>query len=354
MPQTRLSTHGQLMIPVLLVLISLSLVGCGSREHPGSSQGATSNNVGKHRITLADGSWDSIQLHNRLAGFIIKSGYGYPVEYLYGEELPLMQALAQDDVQVMMEIWANDYPKQWKVMQSQRKVKELGTNYTGAVQGWFVPTYMIAGDVERGIEPVAPELKSTYDLPRFSYLFAKNESSKQGRLYNAPKSWLAAGFNADKLKAYHLGRSYLLISTGSEQELTHSLFQSYRKGTPWLGFSRDPGPITAGQQMTLLREPEYNAAQWQYNHGCAYPTTDVLIAANQSLEKTAPELLDFLEKYETSREQNIQLLLYVDKYNGDKEKAVVAFMKQKPDVWKQWVPDDVAKKVEAALAATGE
>jgi len=45
------------------------------------------------------------------------------------------------------------------------KVLDLGTNYADAVEAWYVPTYLIKGDPERGIEPMAPDLKSIDDLP---------------------------------------------------------------------------------------------------------------------------------------------------------------------------------------------
>ena len=303
------------------------------------------------KITMADGTWASIQMHNRLAGYIIKNGYGYPVEYLSGEELPLMKALSGNDIQIMMEIWGDNFPQEWKIMQTQLKVKNMGTNYTGAIQGWFVPTYMISGDIERGIEPVAPELKYVSDLPRFANLFTKDPSSAKSLIYNAPSTWVASGMNETKLKAYGLSPFFKLEGTKSESDLINSLQRHYTKGTPWLGFARDPGPITANQRMTLLREPPYDDQTWKKNRGCSYPTIDVLIAANRSLEKSAPELLDFLDKYETTYDQNIQMLQYLDKYKGNKNKAAIAFMKDKPDIWKAWVPDNVAKYVDTALPA---
>ncbi|NLW92085.1 MAG: ABC transporter substrate-binding protein [Syntrophomonadaceae bacterium] len=334
------------IVMLLSICLPLSLSGCASKNHD------TKKNTDKVKeaIVLADGTWATIQLHNRLIGYIIQNGYGYPVEYLSGEELPLLRALAGNDIQIMMEVWTGDFPVEWKTMQKELKVKNMGTNYAGAVQGWFVPAYMIAGDVERGIEPVAPDLKYVSDLPRFGSLFAKNPSSQKSLLNNAPSTWVAADINRTKLKAYGLSSYYTLASTNSESDLTKSLLRYYEKGTPWLGYSRDPGLITAGQKMIMLREPPYDELLWQ-QHACAYPVTDVLIGANRSLENTAPELLDLLDKYETTYDQNIQLLQYLSKYAGNKNKAVIAFMKDKPDIWNAWVPDEVIKKVDTALAA---
>lgn len=342
-----LSLKQILIILLLSICLPLSLSGCNSKNQ----NKIKNTDQNKPVITLADGTWATIQMHNRLVGYIIKNGYAYPVEYLSGEELPLLNALAGNDIQIMMEVWKDDFPGEWKTMQTDLKVRNMGTNYTGALQGWFVPAYMIAGDTERGIEPVAPELKYVADLPRFASLFAKNPSSQKALLYNAPSTWVAAGINRSRLEAYSLDNAYTLAPAKSEADLTKSLRSYYEKGTPWLGFARDPGPITAGYKMTMLREPTYDLVLWQQKHACAYPATDVLIGANRNLEKTAPELLDLLDKYETTYDQNIQLLQYLSKYAGNKDKAVIAFMKDKPDIWKAWLPDDVIKKVDTALAA---
>ena len=39
-------------------------------------------------ITFIDFSWDSVQVHNRIAGYIIVHGYGKKVDYMFAESLP--------------------------------------------------------------------------------------------------------------------------------------------------------------------------------------------------------------------------------------------------------------------------
>jgi len=39
-------------------------------------------------VTLVDFSWNSVQMHNRIAGFILQHGYGYTPEYLFAESEP--------------------------------------------------------------------------------------------------------------------------------------------------------------------------------------------------------------------------------------------------------------------------
>jgi glycine betaine/proline transport system substrate-binding protein len=43
--------------------------------------------------------------------------------------------------------------------------------FDDAAQGFYVPRYLVEGDAERGIEPLAPDLRSVSDLPRYAELF---------------------------------------------------------------------------------------------------------------------------------------------------------------------------------------
>jgi glycine betaine/proline transport system substrate-binding protein len=57
------------------------------------------------KLVLADVGWDSVQVHNRIAGFILKHGYGYEVEYMPGETIPLFAGTARGDIDINMEVW---------------------------------------------------------------------------------------------------------------------------------------------------------------------------------------------------------------------------------------------------------
>jgi ABC-type proline/glycine betaine transport system substrate-binding protein len=47
-------------------------------------------------------------------------------------------------------------------------ILDLGPNYPESVQDWWVPSYVIEGDEEPGIEPMAPDLRSVDDLPEYT------------------------------------------------------------------------------------------------------------------------------------------------------------------------------------------
>ncbi|HHV15793.1 MAG TPA: ABC transporter substrate-binding protein [Gelria sp.] len=329
---------------VAVFLITLLVAGCGGGD------GADKNGSDKPMLTFADVSWDSVQVHNRIAGFIIENGYGYPeCQYTFGDSLPLLQGLGKGSVDIYMEVWADNYRDAWEEVLADGSVIQLGTNFPDAPQGWYVPTYMIKGDPERGIEPITPNLKSVSDLPEYWELFADPEVPTKGRFHNGPTGWKITDYNESKIKTYGLDNSFNVFGTGSETALTASMVSAYERGKPWLGYYWEPTWVMGTLDMTLLEEPEFEEATWEKNRGCAFPSAEVLIGVNSELEETAPEIVEFLKKYSTSLEHNNDFLAYMNETSGKADEAAIYFLKKYPDVWKSWIPEDVATKVEKAL-----
>ncbi|NLK52067.1 MAG: ABC transporter substrate-binding protein [Syntrophomonadaceae bacterium] len=327
------------LIAVFLVSC-LSLTGCGDKK-PGTE-------ANKPELLLGDMSWDSIQVHNRIAGFILEHGYGYPVDYRFGESITLFQGLGNGDIQILMEAWVDNYGETYTKLLDEGKILNLGTNFADAPQGWYVPTYMIEGDPTRGIEPLTPELKSVQDLPKYWKVFQDPEYPNKGRFHNSTPGWACTEINEEKFKAYGLNQ-YNIFSTGSDTAEQASMLSAYEKGEPWFGYYWEPTWIMGKLNMTRLEEPPYDENIWNTNRACTYPSATVLICVNRQLEETAPEVLEFLRKYDTSLEQNNRTLAYMQEHNDDKQAAALWFLKEYPDTWKSWVPAEVATKVEEAL-----
>ncbi len=49
--------------------------------------------LAKETFVMSDLGWDSAQVHNRIAGFIIEHGYGYGIELMPGDTVPMFAGL---------------------------------------------------------------------------------------------------------------------------------------------------------------------------------------------------------------------------------------------------------------------
>lgn len=301
------------------------------------------------KIIFSDKSWDSIQVHNRIAGFILEHGFGYEPEYMVGETIPMVTGLMRGDVDVDMESWTQNIQELYDKGIKEGTILDLGSNYPDSWQGWLVPTYVIKGDPERGIEPMAPELKSVFDMPKYKELFKDPENPDKGRFHNSIPGWAVTKFNSEKLKSYGLDEHYTDFLPGSDAALAGSMAAAYKRGKPWFGYYWSPTWVLGKYDMTPLEEPPYDKEIWEKNKACAFEPVDVNILVNSKLPERAPEVAAFLMEYETTADQCNKILAYMEESKADTMEAAKWFLKTYESVWTGWVKPEVAEKVKAEL-----
>lgn len=302
------------------------------------------------KVVFVDWSWDSAQVHNRVAGLIIQHGYGYDVDYIFADTMPGLQGMRRGDIDVSMEMWTDNFAESWDEALARGEIVDLGPNFPDAPQGWYVPTYMIEGDPARGIEPIAPDLRSVTDLPKYWELFTDREQPNRGRFYNAPTGWVVHDINNAKLKGYGLLDTFVAFSPGSQSALDASIAGAYRRGLPWVGYYWEPSGIMGMFDMTMLEEPPYTDECWVTDYACTHPAASVRVAVHGGFVERAPEVIKFLKKYETTLDQTNVMVMYLEtEARGRLEEAAAWFLKEYEDVWTDWVPEDVANKVKARL-----
>ncbi|HET7658349.1 MAG TPA: glycine betaine ABC transporter substrate-binding protein, partial [Bacillales bacterium] len=216
-------------------------------------------------------------------------------------------------------------------------------------QGLFVPTYMIKGDKKRGIKPVAPDLKSVKDLPKYKDLFKDPSDPSKGRIVGSPTGWNVDKILRKQVKAFGLDQSFNYFSPGSQTALTTSLVKAYKAGKPWVGYYWGPTWVLGKYDMTLLKEPKYDPQVWKKTKACAFPNVPVVVGVNSDFAKKAPDVVKFLSHYKTSADLTNEGLAYMQDHDATAKEAAQWWLKQHTDLWTKWVPADVAKKVKKSL-----
>ncbi len=306
-------------------------------------------------VVFLDNSWDSSQIQNRIAGFIIEHGYGYKTDYIFSETLPGMLGLERGDVHVYIDGWVDNTPEWWRKAQKEGTIYKAGVNYPEAPQGWYVPTYVIKGDPERGIEPLAPDLEYMEDLGKYWELFKDPEDPKKGRFYNAPPGWKISTINEEKFKAFGLDKQFNFFSPGSGTALKTVALTKYEKGEPILFYYWEPTDLMGLYDMTRLKQrTAFSDELWteenQYN--CDFPAQKIQKVLNAEFAETNDELRTFFERYATSLDLNNEFLSKRLTEDFDLEETAIWFLENHPEVWKQWIPEDrpeVIERVEKAL-----
>lgn len=330
-----------LFVLLALVLVaSMGVTGCAPAE--------------KETIKISDLNWGSAHFQAELARIIVMHGYGYPVEIVPGATIPMLQALQAGEVDITLEIWLPNQQEAWDKAIASGNVLDLGIMNNDNWQSLFiVPTYMIEGDAERGIEPMTPNLNSVsqLDQPEYKEIFKNPENPSKGAIVQCVPGWECEKINIDKVAAYGLNDDYDLINPGSQAGLEASMMGAYEKGEPWLGYYWGPTWISGLLDMTLLEEPPYDEAVWEENRGCAYPSADLHVAIYKDLPDRAPDVVEMLDKWWLDTAVLSEALSYMHEQDAEPFDAALWFIKEREQIWTQFVPDDVAQNVREAVAS---
>lgn len=300
-------------------------------------------------IKFADAGWDSIRIHNSIAQLIVEEGYGYETEVINGTSAATFQALEKGDINVYMEVWTDNLKEIYEAALEKESILSLASNFDDNSQGLYVPTYVIEGDEERGIEAVAPDLRTVEDLANYPELFQDPEDKSKGRIVGAPSSWVLSEFLAEKIETYGLDETYNYLAPGSDSAIVASLVGAYRKGEPWVGYYWSPTSITAQYDLTLLEDNPYDEAIWDENKGTEFAPDDVVVAAHKDLATQAEDVVEFLKNYSTSAQITEDMLNYMEEQDTDEDETAKWWMTENEDIWTPWVPEDIAEKVKKAL-----
>lgn len=321
----------------------ISFAGCGKTPAEGDQPET------KGKLILADAGWDSIRFHNAVAGFILEHGYGFETESMTGSTPVTFAGHTQGDIDIYMEVWTDNIADAYAEAIENKDVLYMATNFDDNNQGLYVPRYVIEGDAERGIEPMAPNLKAITDLPEYWELFVDAENTSKGRIYGSPPGWAVDEILAVKVETYGLTDTFEYFRPGSDAALSAAITRAYSLGEPIVAYYWEPTWIMGLYDMVLLEEPAYDEAIWNENYGTEFPDVPVTVTINAETAEEYPELLDFLSNYETSSGLTSEALAYMQENEATAEEAALFFLREHKDIWETWLPEERAVKVSNEL-----
>jgi glycine betaine/proline transport system substrate-binding protein len=309
-----------------------------------------------HPVVFAGLDWDSNAFHTAVAQRILRDGMGCKVDLIPGSTIPLFNGMARGDMHVMMEVWSNNTPPSWTAGVAAGTLVELGVNFPDAVQGWFVPRYLVEGE-----RAPARGLRSVADLPRFKALFRDPEEPAKGRFLNCIAGWQCELVNSKKLHAYGLAAHYTNFRPGTAAALDAAILSAIKRRRPVLFYYWGPTWLLGqvADEVVMLDEPAYDAQKWaaldrvsdprEAREATAYPIVEVRVGATRAFVERAPAIAACLRRYRTSAKLVSEALAHMQRTKGSADDAARHFLKTRPELWRGWVEPEVAARVRAAL-----
>lgn len=314
----------------VFAVLAVSTAGCSSK-----SEGKT--------ISFADVGWDSIRFHNAVAGTVAETVFGYSWTEVSGSTPITHEAVKKGEIDAHMEVWTDNLPDYQSDIEA-GALKELGVNFDDNAQGFYVPRYVIKGDAARGIEPVAPDLKTVADLKDYAHLFVDPEDSSKGIIYGGISGWEVTEIMYKKYLHYGLDANYNYLEPGTDAATSAVLVSAYDKGEPVVAYYWEPTWLLGQYDFVLLEDEPYEETAYLEGR-CEAPSVRVTVCASNDFYESDPEFCEFLSKYQTSSALTSEALAYMEEADADYETAAKWFLTEHSDMVKTWLTAEQAEKL---------
>jgi glycine betaine/proline transport system substrate-binding protein len=196
------------------------------------------------------------------------------------------------------------------------------------------------------------------DLPKYKGVFEDDEEPGKGRFLNCPSGWDCERVNRRLLKTLNLDDSYTDFRPGTGAALDAAIESAYQRGKPILFYYWEPAALMAKYKFVQLKMPAFNQKCWDTLRAdnstsqCAssYLVSHLKVGVSTPFYQAEPQLMDTYSKVSFPMDFLNKTILEMTSKKIDGQTMAKQFLRDHPDMWKAWVPTDVAQKVQAALA----
>ncbi|MEZ4512693.1 MAG: glycine betaine ABC transporter substrate-binding protein [Chloroflexota bacterium] len=299
------------MLFVVLLLTSLVVVGCGSKE----------------TITLVENAWPASELNVAVAKIIIEKELGNPVEIVALDENAQWDALAGGDVDASLEVWPSGHGERIA-----EYIDNLGTVENGGPLGpvgeigWYVPQYVVDAN---------PALATWEGYADAAAEFASAETGENGRFLGADPSWV----QYDEAIIANLGLPFQVVWTGSEDALLAEVSSAYSRQEPVLFYFYSPHAIFQQLDLVQVELPAYSDECYADPAAidCAYPKDDLMKIFSGGLAGKDADVHTFLANMNYGSDAQIEMLAMLNE-GKTVEEAAQAWVDAHEDTWRAWLP----------------
>lgn len=304
-------------------------------------------------VTIASMNWASAEVIANIDKIILGAGYGCDAEIVVGDTVPTLTSMVEKgEPDIAPEGWVDLQPELvQRGISEGRIISTIPVLSDGAVQGWFVPKYIIDAN---------PDIKTIDDALGHPELFPAPEDPSKGAVFNGPQGWGGTVVTAQFFKAYGAAeKGFVLVDTGSAAGLDGSIAKAYERKEGWMGYYWAPTSILGKYEMVKLEYGvPFDKAEWERCNTVAdcpdpkrneWPKDSVETLVTSGFAERAGPAMDYLKTRQWSNETVNKLLAWMADNQATGEDAAIHFLENNEDIWTPWVSPEVAEKVKAEI-----
>ncbi|MDV3126020.1 hypothetical protein M1247_13920 [Mycobacterium sp. 21AC1] len=290
-------------------------------------------------IVLARMNWTNQQVNTELARRVL-TDMGARVTVQALDDTTVFAAMGKSDNMVDMVVFRPTAQKFWDEFVTEKKtVAPIGDTGYETVEGWYVPTYVIKGDPERGIEPVCPGLPDYHAINDCAAAFATPSTNGKARYLAGDPAWEPLFGDTERID--NLGLNVEKEYAGSEAALVAEFKRALDRGEPVMGLMWNPHMLFAKYDLTLVEMPPYSKECWGTTYACAWETASNSIVASAEFAAGHPVATKFFDAYTLPVEAQNEIMLNIEEQGRTVEEVVDDWMAANESVWQSWIPTSV-------------
>ena len=321
-----------ILISLVMIVATVTITGCADKEKP--------------TITLVQNDWTSQVIGTEILNQIITEQLGYVTETVLLTQSHAWPTMDKGDADLSSEVWLPAHQGEVQPYLD-RGTLELGeVNFTGG-SAWLIPRFVVYGNPARGIEPMAPDLKSILDLKDESEggkgywkLFENPENPGLGELVGGSPTYAGDITDRSLILGYDLP---LWRSNQTEALMCSRMVAADREGEPLLMYIWYPHWIFEALDLIQLTFPNpYDADAFDFEKvkpvksGYELDCKTIRTVVRAGLKKDAPDVYRLMKNFSLGTDIN-NLMLRVD-VDGEDISAVAAdWIIKNQDKIDQWL-----------------
>ena len=300
-------------------------------------------------LTIAELNWPSAGLAAWVDKLIMEAGYGCTVTLVEGDTNSAVASIAKDGKpEIVPEFWFESMsPALEEAVADKRVAFGAALLNEGGVQGWWMPKYIL--DANPGMATVQQALQHPE-------LFMPAEEGGKPAVFNCPEGWACRASTENLFRALDAEEAgFALHDVKDAAALDESIIEAFENKEGWLGYYWAPTALLGNHPMVKLSfGVEFSKEEWD---NCTivpdcpapklntYPVSAVYTLISGDFVDENPELMNYFNTRSWSNGTVSEVLAWMDEEEAGNEAGARHFLANYPDVWKAWLPEDIAEKV---------
>ncbi len=284
--------------------------------------------------------WPEQALANYIAGFILEHGYGqaWDTEWYAPWWIDIFDLFAHGEIDVSLFLYESDPGYDEALLDG--IFTEAGINHTWK-SGLWIPAYMQDAYEIYTIFDLIDHVDLFTDLGLHPVIFGPPSGHSHYNFYQA--KWANEEY-ADLAALYDLYTPW-----GDWQDFWDTIYyleMAYENEEPWIGYLPSPHQVHGRFDLVRLED----SLPFDEDTGAGtHPSVPAIIGLHPDLADTHPEIHAFLSAFQLTDEGMNHILHLYHNEGYWHDEVVLLWLRENTDIWTDWVPEDIAAKIHAAI-----